>query len=186
MNTKCYFLMTASALALMLGFAGCGRDSTNRAASSAATETAGPPATVESGHEHAHASVGPHGGSLIELGEEEYHAELVHNEQAGTVTIYLLDSAAKANVPIDAADVTINLKHDGRGEQFKLTSSPDQGDPAGKSSRFASSDAELAADLDHEDAAPQLVITINGKQYRGAVAHDHGHDEHAHGEQHPK
>lgn len=174
------FLMTIFTAILTLGFLGCGGTSTDRSASSGTTETAAPPATVEAGHEHAHASAGPHGGSLIELGEEEYHAELVHNEQAGTVTVYVLDSAAKASVAIDAADAIINLKHDGRGEQFKLAAAPDQGDPAGKSSRFISSDAELAADLDHEDAAPQLVMTINGKQYRGAVAHEHGHgEEHA-------
>jgi hypothetical protein len=69
--------------------------------------------------EHAHASAGPHGGSLIELGEEEYHAELVHDDASGIVTVYLLDSAAKTAVPIDATEVVINLKHEGRGEQFK-------------------------------------------------------------------
>lgn len=126
----------------------------------------------EAGHDE-HATEGPHGGSLIELGNEEYHAELVHDDAAGTVTIYVLDSAAKASVPIDATDVTINLKRDGQGEQFKLAASADQSDPSGKSSRFVSSDAELATGLDQEGAAPQLVITINGKQYRGAIEHEH-------------
>jgi hypothetical protein len=131
---------------------------------------------AEAGHEHA--TEGPHGGSLIELGNEEYHAELVHDDAAGAVTIYVLDSSAKASVPIDAADVTINLKHEGRGEQFKLAASPDPSDPAGKASRFVSTEAELAADLDHEGAEPQLVMTVNGKPYRAAIEHHHGHEEH--------
>jgi len=177
MKTKVFLLMIASALALTLGVAGCGSKSTNQAASSTATETAGPPATVEAGHEHAHASAGPHGGSLIEPGEEEYHAEMVHDDAAGTVTVYVLDSAAKTAVPIDSAEVTINLKHEGRGEQFKLAAAPEAGDPAGRSSRVVSSDAELTEDLDREEAAPQLVMTINDKQYRGAIEHGHDHGE---------
>jgi hypothetical protein len=71
--------------------------------------------------------------------------------------------------------MTINLKHDGRGEQFKLAASAAPGDSQGKSSRYVSSDAELAADLDQEDAGAQLVVNINGKQYRGAIEHGHDH-----------
>ncbi|MCC9608928.1 hypothetical protein LOC68_07800 [Blastopirellula sp. JC732] len=129
--------------------------------------------------DHEHPSEGPHGGSLIELGNEEYHAELIHDEKAGSVTIYILDSAAKAAIPIEATELTINLKHDRMGEQFKVAAAPDAGDPEGKSSKFVSTDAELAEDLDHEGADAQLVVTIDGKQFRGAVAHDHDHD-HAH------
>lgn len=167
---------------LVLGVAGCGGDSTDKAASSSGAETSAPPATVEAGHDHP--SEGPHGGSLIELGNEEYHAELVHDEQAKTVTIYILDSAAKMSVPIDATDVAINLKHEGRGEQFKLAASADQNDTQGKSSRFLSSEVELAEDLDREGAEAELVVTIDGKPYRGALEHEHGHgeDEHGHDE----
>jgi hypothetical protein len=174
-----YYLLTLSFCALLtLSFAGCGKSS-NQATSSGGAETSAPPATVEAGHDHP--SEGPHGGSLIELGNEEYHAEMVHDDQAKTVTIYILDSAAKASVPIEAADVTINLKHEGRGEQFKLMASADQNDGQGKASRFVSSDAELAEDLDREGADAELVVTINGKPYRGALAHEHGHGEDEHG-----
>lgn len=135
------------------------------------------------GHDHGdhdHPTEGPHGGSLIELGEEEYHAELVHDEKAGTVTIYILDAHAEKATPIEATELTINLKHDGMGEQFKLAATPEAGEPAGKSSKFTSTEAELAEDLDHEGADAQLVVNIDGKQYRGAVAHDHDHEGHDH------
>ena len=125
-------------------------------------------------HDHdAHPSEGPHHGHLIELGGEEYHAELVHDEDA--VTIYILDGAAKKGVPIEATDIAINLQHDGKGEQFKLSASPDQDDPKGKSSRFVSNDQELSEDLYGEDAEVQLVLKIAGKSYRGTVEHDHEH-----------
>jgi hypothetical protein len=145
-------------------------------------DTGGPTAPAAKngdGHaEHDHPTEGPHGGELIELGNEEYHAELVHDEQAGTVTIYILDAHAEAAVPIDATELTINLKHDGQAEQFKLAASPDASNPPGKSSRFTSSDAELGEDLEHEGTEPQLVVAINGKQYRGKIEHgDHGHED---------
>lgn len=127
----------------------------------------------DASHKEDHASKGPHGGSLIEIGEEEFHAEMVHDDQAKTVTIYILDGAAKASVPIDATSITINLKHEGRGEQFNLAASPDASDPAGKSSRFVSSEAELVKDLDDEKVEAQLALTISGKPFRAAVEHHH-------------
>lgn len=142
--------------------------------------------THAEGDEHDHPTTGPHGGSLIELGAEEYHAELVHDEKAGTISIYLLDAAAKNAVAIEAAELLVNLKHDGKGEQFKLTALPDTSDSAGKSSRFASSDGELVGDLDHEHAEAELVAEINGKQYRGAIEHHHGHAEGDHAEHPPE
>ena len=145
-----------------------------------------PPAkTVEhskgDGHDHGdagHAEVGPHDGHLIELGKEEYHAELVHDEAAGKVTIYVLDSGAKKSVPIEAAELIINLKHDGKGEQFKLAAAPQEGDGEGKSSRFVSDDKELAEDLDHEGTQARLVIEIGGKSFTGEIKHDHDHGDH--------
>jgi hypothetical protein len=144
-----------------------------------ASGPAAPPANGGDDHaDHARPTEGPHGGGLIELGNEEYHAELVHDEQGGTVTIYILDAETKTAVPIDATELTINLKHDGQAEQFKLAASPDASDPQGKSSRFVSNVAELGEDLQHEGAEPQLVVTINGKQYRGKIEHgDHGHED---------
>jgi len=128
---------------------------------------------------HDHPSEGPHHGSLIELGSnEEYHAELVHDEKAGSVTIYMLDSSAKKSVPIEATELLINLSHDGEMEQFKLAAKPDTDDPSGKSSRFVSTDEELAEDLDHEGAEAKLVVTIDGKQYHGSIEHDHDHEDH--------
>jgi hypothetical protein len=179
-----YSSLTLSFCAILaLGLSGCGGESSDKPGTSGGAETSAPPATVEAGH--AHPSEGPHGGSLIELGNEEYHAELVHDDAAGTVTIYLLDSAAKTSVPIEAIEIIINLTHDGQGEQFKIAAVGDQGDPTGKSSRFVSNDAELAKELDHEHAEAQLVVVIDGKQYRGAIEHHHGHDdEHSEGEDH--
>lgn len=115
---------------------------------------------------------------MIELGKEAYHAELVRDDKANSVTIYVLDSAAKNPVAIDAADVAINVKHEGKGEQFKLAASPQETDPPGKSSRFVSDNAELAKDLDAAGADAQLVLDIAEKQFRGKIEHGHDHQGH--------
>ena len=191
--SRFYSLSTIAAYGIaLLITSGCADSSSETTTSS---DPGLPPDTIDAGHDdhddhddheghdhddhegHDHPSEGPHHGSLIELGGEEYHAEFVHDEDAGTVTIYILDGAAKEAVAIDAPDIAINLKHDGKGEQFKLAASPDKGDPQGKSSRFVSNDKELGEDLEHEDADASLVLKINGKSYRGAIAHDHDHDD---------
>jgi hypothetical protein len=167
--------MTTSAtypMALLLAVAlstGCNSETNEPAAKSA---------NAEAGHaEHDHPTTGPHGGEIIELGNEEYHAELTHENEA---VVYLLDGSAKAAAPVDAAEVTINLSHDDKGEQFRLAASRDASDPEGKSSRFSSADAELLKDLQEGHAEVALVITIDGKQYRGTLEHEHGEEGHEH------
>ncbi|XZE33837.1 hypothetical protein SH501x_004646 [Pirellulaceae bacterium SH501] len=166
-----------AALLSMCGLLGCNpKDSSSESGSSASlTMDAPPPATVDV---HSHPTEGPHHGTLIELGKEEYHAELVHDDKM--VTIYILDSAAKTAVPIDSLELVINLVHDGKPEQFKLAASPDAGDPSGKSSRFALQDAELIEELEHAHAAAKLSVLIGGKSYRGDIKHDHAGHDHAH------
>ena len=63
-------------------------------------------------HVHAH---GPHGGALVELGDDEkYHAEWATDE-SGKVTIWILDGTGEKEVPIGAEKVTIDTK-DPKGE----------------------------------------------------------------------
>jgi hypothetical protein len=124
--------------------------------------------------EHDHPSHGPHEGDLIELGGEDYHAEIVHTDD-DEIVIYILGSDAKTAMPIEATEVVINAVHDGNPEQFKLAASADAGDPEGKSSRFTSSDAELVEHVHDEDAEAKLVLMIGGKQHTGKIAHDHDH-----------
>ncbi|MGE0607954.1 MAG: hypothetical protein AB7O62_12740 [Pirellulales bacterium] len=131
----------------------------------------------EHGHPgHDHPDMGPHHGQLIELGNEEYHAELVHDDEQQTVTIYLLDDHAKGAVSIDAAELTLNLVVDGKPAQFKLQADPQSDDAEGESSRFASSDAALAEALDVEGTSGRLNVKIGGKSFVGSV--DHHHDDH--------
>ncbi len=136
------------------------------------------PETAADAHDHAHPHEGPHHGSLVELGDEEYHAEVVHD--ADTVTVYLLDSGAENAVPIDAKNLTINLTQAGKPRQFTLTASPEDSDGTEGSSRFLTKDAELVGHLDDASAAPQLTVIIDGTSFQGAIEHDHDHAGHDH------
>src|SRR4051812_42090245 len=51
----------------------------------------------------------PHGGALLEVGEEVAHVELVHDEKAGKVTLYILGKDAKTAVALKEAP-KINVK----------------------------------------------------------------------------
>lgn len=164
---------------LVVVAAGCSNDTAESTGGTTTTSSGGPITTPPPPTVGTHPTHGPHGGELIELGNEEYHAELIHDD--ASVTIYILDGAATTAVPIEATEIHVNLKHDGQPEQFILAAVPDEGDPQGRSSRFESSDAELAGHLDEEGAEPQLVVVIAGSSYRGSMEHSHGHD---HGHSH--
>ncbi|ADG66515.1 hypothetical protein Plim_0668 [Planctopirus limnophila DSM 3776] len=154
--------------------AGCGGEPS----SAKQTTTSATPAKPHDDHGHAHSAEGPHHGQLVELGNDEYHAEVVHDDEAGTVTIYLLDGSAKNSVPIEATDVIVNVSLEGKAEQFKLPATPDTNDPAGKSSKFVSQDKVLCEKLDAHGVSAKLVVTVDGKPFSGKLAHshDHGHD----------
>ena len=130
--------------------------------------------------DHAHPTEGPHHWGLIELGNEEYHGELVHDEKAGTVTIYILDGAAKAAVPIEATELMLNVTREDKGTQYALAARPEEGDADGKSSRFVSDDPKLGEALDAEGTTARLTVKIAGKSYTGQVEHDHDHAGHDH------
>lgn len=171
-------LVFASALGLCA--AGCQPAAPPPAAPSGTVTT--PPPGSEAGHaEHAHATEGPHHGPLIELGNEEFHAEVVHDDATGAVTIYLLDSHAEKAVTTTATEAVINLKHGDTPEQFKLVAQPEEGNPAGQTSRFTLTDKELVEHLHEAAAGAKLNITISDTPYSGAIpAEDHAEHGHEH------
>src|SRR5688572_7448179 len=82
-----------------------------------------PPGT-EHGHDdhdhHEHAHLGPNGGHLLELGNEQFHAEWTHDDDSGKLTVYILDAAGKELVPIAAEKVTIEKNLAGKTVTYDL------------------------------------------------------------------
>lgn len=135
------------------------------------------PTGKEAAHEHEHAHHGPHGGHIMEIGKEEYHAEWKHDE-SGKVTFYLLDSAVKKDVPIAAEEIAIDVQV-GKNEPvtYKLAAVTPQD---GKSATFEIVDKNLLGVLetlkDNTGTVLTLHVTIDGKTFAQKIEeHDHGH-----------
>jgi hypothetical protein len=75
-----------------------------------AREAAFADGSTEGVHEH-HA---PHGGTLVELGEEFAHIELVLDAGTGTLTAYALDGEAEGAVRLTQPHVTVWFAPPGR------------------------------------------------------------------------
>lgn len=132
--------------------------------------------------EHKHAEHGPHGGPLVELGDEEYHAEVLLDEKANVVTVHVLDGEAKDAVAIESKEIIINVRHGKKPKQYRLSSFTSKAPGSSeskeaKSSRFTLKSADLIEDLHHEDRPALLRLSISGKNYSGKIdlAHDHDH-----------
>lgn len=152
------FRLTAVYLALAIGFSLIGIPGT-----SFKTQT------VVAFHDHNVKA--PHGGVWLELGDEEYHAELLVEAKTNAVTVYLFDREAKSSVAIPAKDVVIKLMHDGEFETFKLKPHSQKADPPKLSSRFVLKDAELVTDLSERKAEGELIVKIRDKTYTVKIDH---------------
>ena len=142
-------------------------------------------------HEHGHGAKGPHGGGLVELGAEEYHAEIVVDHDAESVAVYVLGKDAKTDELVAEKEITIALE--GKTPlTLKAVPKPDAAD--GKTSKFELVDHDLVHELmDAGFLHGDLRITIAEKPYIGHIDYhlngsshdDHGHDGHAHDEKKP-
>ncbi len=127
---------------------------------------------VEAPHEHEH---GPHGGHLVELGQEDYHAEVVFDAKKAAITVYLLDSSAKKPSPTEAKQVVLTLTLDGKPHKLPAPAAPQPGDPEGKSSRFElAGNADVKSHVkDEEDLKGTVEATIGGRSFTGPIVHEH-------------
>lgn len=178
MRTFTSLVACAVVVIAICGLSGCGSADEKPAAQKK------PSAPEKSTHDdlaHAgegHPSEGPHHGQLLELGQEEYHAEVVHDDKNSKVTVYILDSAAKKAVPIEQAEIVVNLTVDGKTAQYKLAAAPLEGESSGQSSRFEATDESLLQALDTEGVKGRFNLTINDKPYVANVEHHDHEDEH--------
>jgi hypothetical protein len=175
------FVLSSVVAVGMFGLAGCSGESD--------IEHPEVPTNTEE-DQHTHDMHGPHDGHIIELGTEEYHAELTHDEAAHKVTVYILDGSAKNAAPIAAESLTINLVADGKPMQFTLAAMPLEGED-GVCSRFGLESEELLHELEEEGSKPRLSFSVGDTQFNGDIElgdhdHDHGddHDHEGHGDDH--
>jgi hypothetical protein len=148
------FRAIALALALPVAFAAC-KDKAPDA----------PPA-APAAHEHPAA---PHGGEIVELGDEVAHLEIVHDATAGSLTIYAL--AADVSTPLAIEKPTVNLAGKGGPVQIPLNATKTGAD--GKADVWSATHPALETDpLDG-----RVRVTIDGKTYNPSLEPE-GHSHH--------
>ncbi len=148
---------------------------------------------------HGHGAHGPNGGEIVEVGNEEFHAEVVVDEETHRIDVFVLGSDAKTAKPIDATEISLSFKHGEEVENFKLSAAALDGEPEGQSSKFTLTSEELFEELHEHSEGATLSFTAGGESLSGTVthahdhgdehSHDHGHahgDDDAHHEDHPK
>lgn len=159
------WLSLPALLALALLVSGCGSNN--------------PAPPKAGGATHDHPTEGPHKGHLIELGSEEFHAELTHDDATKTITVYLLGSDAKTAAFSSDAEIALNLVVAGEPLQAKLTAAPQEGEAADKCSRYTLVDEKVLEALENPKTTGRLNVTIAGKSYSGSLElgeHGHAHD----------
>lgn len=113
----------------------------------------------EKKEEHAHHH-GPHDGEIAEVGDDnDTHLEIVHDEKAGKLTVYVL--AKDMKTPVNLAEAPkLNLKSKNGNKQLDMT---------GKDSQWEATD-EL---LKEEPEGRVQVKLADGKKYNVRLVHHH-------------
>lgn len=151
-------LVPLVAILLALVVVGCG-DAKDGPAAKASSKTAEP------AHDHPEA---PHGGELLELGEEEAHLELAHDSKGGNVTVYVLGRDAKTPIAVAAPTIVLSTKEGPK--EFTLTAVNPKAD--GTADTWKGTHAGLAG----EPLDGRIRVTIAGKAYQSpleAAPHNH-------------
>ena len=60
-------------------------------------------------HQHHHVHIAPHGGTLVELGDHEFNLEFVHEEDTGSLGLYVLGAHAEKYLRISQSSISIRL-----------------------------------------------------------------------------
>jgi hypothetical protein len=93
--------------------------------------TTTPPPAAAGGHGH---GAGPHGGAVADWGGGAYHVEFTVDHDKKEATVYILGSDGRTTKPIKADKITLSI--DDPAFQVDLAAQPQDGEPAGESSRF--------------------------------------------------
>ena len=119
---------------------------------------------------HAHGP-GPHDGTIADWGGGKFHVEFTVDHDKQEATVYILGGDEKTPTPIDAAEVTLTINEPSFTAALKAT--PQDGDPAGKTSRFVGNHESLGVVREYEGSMSGVV---DGTPYSGNFkeeAHDH-------------
>jgi hypothetical protein len=148
------------AIAAALALAGCSKEPDPKPATPGSGVT--PPAAGD------HSHVAPHGGEVLDLGDHEYHLELIHDHTGGRVTVYVLEADLKTPIAVAAPTIVIATKEGPK--EFTLTAVNPAAD--GTADTWKGSHPGLIAD----PWDGRIRLTIRGKAFQSPLeGAPHGH-----------
>jgi hypothetical protein len=129
-------------------------------------------------HDHDHKD-GPHGGHILELtgGDKDYHAEWLHDDEKGTVTVFLLDEDQKTSLENSPPEVSIEIRTGNSPKTYALPSTETVNDVPVLAA-YSITDPELVTALEIvvEGNEPLLHVNIGEKPMTAKFEkHDHEH-----------
>jgi phenylpropionate dioxygenase-like ring-hydroxylating dioxygenase large terminal subunit len=119
------------------------------------------PASGSSHHQH----LPPHGGTVVELGPDQYHLELVHEAGSDQITAYVLDGEMEKFIRISQAQFQIRVTHPSLGPlDFHAIESAATGERVGDTSEFTASTSWLKTNAVFDGTLSEIKIA--GQAYR--------------------
>lgn len=111
----------------------------------------------------------PHGGEVLELGEEEGHLEIMHDHEGGKMTVYVYGASFKDPVAVARPTVTIQQKD---GTMAEVTLSAIEPKPDGTAQGWKGEHAGLISDPWNG----RIRVKIGSKEFQSPLEGEgHGH-----------
>ena len=89
-------------------------------------------------HAHSHAHDAPHGGTGVELGEHQFHLELVREQEPGKLKVWVLDGHMEnfVRVPAETFQIRAKVGEEQRLLELKAVGNEATGETVGNTSYF--------------------------------------------------
>ncbi len=151
-------------LLAVLAFSGCQSSPTETKPTASPSPSPSAQATkTESGHEHS----APHGGTLVELGEEFAHLEIVLDASTGKLTAYALDGEAEKAVRLKQPEIEITVANSATVVKLGGVANNLTGETTSDTSEFAGQSDALKGANSFEGVI--RAVTIKGQPFKGVA-----------------
>jgi hypothetical protein len=106
----------------------------------------------------------PHGGLLLDAGDDFAHVEMVFDSVEGSLTAYILDGEAEEAVPLKQPSILVRLTKPARTLKLRAVVSPLNGEKPGATSSYALADPSLKGLTQLKGVL--VSVNINGSVFK--------------------
>ncbi|MET0262159.1 MAG: hypothetical protein ABW223_04625 [Rariglobus sp.] len=147
------------------------------------------PKGANNGAHHHHEHVAPHGGTLVVLGDEAFHLELVRDAEAGRLEAYVMDGELEKfiRLPLASFEMTASVNGVTQTLMFKPVANAATGETAGDTSLFSVEAEWLKTHASFDAVITAITVrgtTFTAVQFNFPKGNDAGGHSHSHGHSH--